>query len=199
VDYLVYRAINGLSGWPVADEVMRIVANDLAFVIAALVALLFCVPWPNRRLERRYGAVASVAAAGISLAFNQPLSQLVDRTRPYIAHPTHAHLLIARSTDPSLPSDHATGAFAIAVAVSAYDRVAATVFFVLAVLVSFARIYVGTHYPFDVVAGALIGTAFACVLRVPFVKSRLESLTRTLSNLWDRATAVALGRGQSTN
>lgn len=199
MDYLVYRAINGLSGWPVADEVMRIVANDLAFVIAALVALLFCVPWPNRRLERRYGAVASVAAAGISLAFNQPLSQLVDRTRPYIAHPTHAHLLIARSTDPSLPSDHATGAFAIAVAVSAYDRVAATVFFVLAVLVSFARIYVGTHYPFDVVAGALIGTAFACVLRVPFVKSRLESLTRTLSNLWDRATAVALGRGQSTN
>jgi undecaprenyl-diphosphatase len=128
VDYLIYRAINGLAGWRIADELMRLIANDLAIVIAALVVLLFCVPWPRHRLERRYGAVAAAVAAAMSLAVNQPLSQLVDRPRPYIAHPSHAHLLIAPSTDPSFPSDHATGSFAIAVAVSAYDPAASIVF-----------------------------------------------------------------------
>jgi membrane-associated phospholipid phosphatase len=61
--------------------------------------------------------------------------------------------------------------------------------------VAFARIYVGTHYPLDVIAGALIGTAFALALRVPFIRRRLEKLAQLLSNLWDQATGLALRRG----
>jgi membrane-associated phospholipid phosphatase len=108
--------------------------------------------------------VAAAASAGLALLIAQPIASAVDRARPYVDHPSNAHLLIPRSTDPSFPSDHATGAFAIAVAIWLYDRTAGAVFLVLALLVSFARVYVGTHYPGDVLGGAVLGALVALLL-----------------------------------
>src|SRR5919205_1137862 len=76
----------------------------------------------------------------VALLLNQPIAHLVARTRPYLAHPAHAHLLIARSHDPSFPSDHATGAFALALGVWLYDRTIGTVLLVLAAILCFARV-----------------------------------------------------------
>ena len=98
------------------------------------------------------------AAASVGLLpINQPLGHLIDRARPYVTHPAQTHLLIARSHDPSFPSDHATGAFALAFGIWLYDRTVGTVLLVLAAVLAFARVYVGTHYTSDVIAGALMG------------------------------------------
>src|SRR5919204_6062337 len=159
MDYSLYKAINGLSGNGFADDVFKFLANDLPGILIALVALTFLIPWRNHLEERRVGAVFATASAALALLLNQPISHLVDRTRPYLAHPAHAHLLIARSHDPSFPSDHATGGFALALGVWAYDRWLGTILLVLGAILSFARVYVGTHYPGDVVGGALIGAS----------------------------------------
>src|SRR5437870_153816 len=159
MDYRLYKTINGLSGSSFADGLFKLLANDLPAVLVILVALIFLIPWAQQRQERRSGAVLATAAAGLALLFNQPIAHAVDRLRPYLAHPAHAHLLISRSHDPSFPSDHATGAFALALGIWLYDRAMGTLMLVLAALLSFSRVYVGTHYPGDVVAGALIGMA----------------------------------------
>src|SRR3954454_7250194 len=57
------------------------------------------------------------------------------------------------SHDPSFPSDHATGACSLAFAIWLCDGTIGTVLLVLAALLSFARVYVGTHYPGDVLGG----------------------------------------------
>ena len=101
MDYSLYKSINGLSGGSFADGLFKLITHDLAAVLMVLVALTFLIPWAPRRLERRRGAVLATAAAGLSLLLNQPLANAVDRVRPYIAHPAHAHLLISRSPDPS--------------------------------------------------------------------------------------------------
>jgi len=187
VDYSLYRTVNGLSGESLPDHVFRVLANDLPAVLVVLVALTFLAPWGARRGERRRGAVLATAAAGLALLLNQPISHLVDRTRPYLAHPAHAHLLIARSHDPSFPSDHATGAFALALGIWLYDRAMGTLMLVLAALLSFSRVYVGTHYPGDVVAGALIGMAVAGALYFAAPTRRLiETVARICGALWDR-------------
>jgi undecaprenyl-diphosphatase len=190
MDYTLYRAINGLSGPGGVDAVFRLLANELPVVIVCLTALLFLIKWPQRRLPRREGAVAATAAAGVALLINQPITHWVDRARPYVAHPGHAHLLISRSHDPSFPSDHATGAFAIATAVWFYDRVSGAVLFGLAALLAFSRVFVGTHYPGDVIGGAAIGVAVALVLRLPPLRAQLERLAGSCSRLWDRMLPV---------
>jgi undecaprenyl-diphosphatase len=198
MDYNLYQAVNGLSGESVLDSIFKLLANDLPAVLVGLVALTFLVPWATRRSERRNGAVLATASAALALLINQPISHLVNRTRPYLAHPAHAHLLIARSHDPSFPSDHATGGFALAFAVWLYDRTIGSTLLVLAALLSFARVYVGTHYPGDVVAGALIGIAVAALLFLAKPTRRLiELLAEGSGDLWDavlRRMPLARGR-----
>jgi undecaprenyl-diphosphatase len=186
MDYSLYKAINGLSGDSLPDHVMKVVANDLAAILLVLVALTFLIPWATRRRERRNGAVLATAAAGLALLLNQPISHLIERTRPYLAHPAHAHLLIARSHDPSFPSDHATGAFALAFAIWLYDRTIGTILLVLAAILAFARVYVGTHYPGDVIAGALIGIAVAGALyAIKPTRRLIELIAGRCGQLWD--------------
>ncbi len=187
MDYSLYKAINGLSGSSFPDEVFKFLANYLPAIIVVLVALAFLVPWSRRRAERRNGAVLATAAAGAALLIAQPITHLVDRTRPYLAHPAHSHLLISRSHDPSFPSDHATGAFALAFGIWLYDRTIGTVLLVLAAVLAFARVYVGTHYPGDVVAGALLGIAVAVLLFLLGPARRLlEAVARRCGAFWDR-------------
>ena len=200
MDYSLYRSINGLTGNAFADHVVRLLANDLPTVLVGLVALAFLVPWAARRGPRRSGAVLATAAAGLALLANQPIARAVARVRPYSAHPAHAHLLIARSHDPSFPSDHATGAFALAIGIWLYDRTFGTILLVLAAVLSFARVYVGTHYPGDVVAGALIGTAVAAALYLLApTRHLLEAIARRCGELWDRLTGrLAAGQRRGT-
>jgi undecaprenyl-diphosphatase len=187
VDYNLYKAINGLSGSSFPDSVFKFLATDMVVVLVALVALTFLIPWRSKRAERRRGAVLATASAGLALLISQPIGNAVDRTRPFLAHPAHAHLLISQSHDPSFPSDHATGAFALAFGIWLYDRTFGAVFLVLAAIVAFARVYVGTHYPGDVVGGAVLGIAVAAALfLIGPTRRLLEAVARMAGELWDR-------------
>jgi membrane-associated phospholipid phosphatase len=183
MDYSIYKAIDG-AGPDFLHAPMRFAANDLVFVIVALAALTFLIPWRTRRLERRTGAVMATAAGGVALLLVQPISNAVERVRPFVDHP-HAKLLISHARDPGFPSDHATGAFAIATALWLHDRTIGAVALVLAAIVAFARVYVGVHYPSDVVAGALIGFAVALIFRFTPLYAVIVRIATACSGLWE--------------
>ncbi|MDA0161662.1 phosphatase PAP2 family protein [Solirubrobacter ginsenosidimutans] len=184
IDYSLFKLVNGLSGNAIADRSFTFLAQNLATLLMVLVALAFLVPWKQRRDERRRGAVIGTAAAGLALLVAQPIAHLVARARPYADHPVH--LLIARSPDPSFPSDHATGAFALAFGLWLYDRTLGTVLLVLAALLSVSRVYVGTHYPGDVLAGALLGAGMAGALYLLPTRKLVELVVRFAGALTDR-------------
>jgi undecaprenyl-diphosphatase len=187
MDYRAFKLVNGLAGHSL-DGLFRLLATDLAAVMIALVALVFVVRWSRRREARRAGALLGAISAALALTAVQPLSHAIARTRPYAAHPEHAHLLIARSADYSFPSDHAVGAFALAFGIWLYDRTLGSVLLILAATLSLSRVVVGTHYPGDVLAGALIGAAAPAVLfALPATRRPLERLAERAGGWWDRA------------
>jgi undecaprenyl-diphosphatase len=107
----------------------------------------------------------SGCAALIALGIGQIVGNAVDRARPYTAMPA-SHVLISRSSDFSFPSDHATaaGAIAVGLVLAGMRYRSLTLGLVtccLAVLLAVSRVYVGVHYPGDVVAGLALGAAVA--------------------------------------
>jgi len=199
MDYSLYKTINGLSGSSFADGLLKVLANDLPAVLVVLVALAFLIPWRQRRRERRSGAVLATASAGLALLINQPIAHAVERMRPYLAHPAQAHLLISRSHDPSFPSDHATGAFALAFGIWLYDRTLGTILLIIGAVLAFSRVYVGTHYPGDVVAGALIGMAVAGILHgLAPMRRLIELVAARIGQAWDGLLSRVPGRARRT-
>ena len=186
MDYRAFKLVNGLAGHSL-DGLFSLLATDLAAVMVAIVALVFLVRWSRRREARRAGALLGTISAALALTAVQPLSHAIARMRPYAAHPEHAHLLIARSADYSFPSDHAVGAFALAFGIWLYDRTLGSVLLILAATLSLSRVVVGTHYPGDVLAGALIGAAVPAVLfAVPATRRPLERLAERAGGWCDR-------------
>lgn len=88
--------------------------------------------------------------------------------------------------DPSFPSDHATAAFAIAVAITLRSRRAGYLALAMATILAVARVAVGIHYPGDVLGGALLGTLSALFFYIPAVRDPLHRFADWLSRLYER-------------
>lgn len=161
MDTRLFDAINDLAGRVDGiDDGFELVAR---YAPVALIALLLGLWfWPGPRAERdgrQWACLAATASASIALAFNQVIIRVWQRPRPFAVH--DAILLLKPSHDPSFPSDHATFAFAVAVAIVLVNRRVGITALIVAAVLGFARVYVGEHYVGDVLAGALIGGATA--------------------------------------
>ena len=131
--------------------------------------------WIARGQSARVMAAALTAPLStlVAVAINQPIVAHVAESRPYVAHP-HMLLLVTASADPSFPSDHATMAGAVAAALWLVSWRLGLTASILAVAMAATRVYVGAHYPQDVIAGLALGVAVALVVwliaRIPMTR-----------------------------
>lgn len=163
LDLAVTHAVNASAGTSAPIDFVMIWVSAVG---VPLLVLAVALQW-WRKTDRPH-VRHSVVAAGLSfllgLAFNQLVLLFVHRARPYDAGVTH--LLIAKSADPSFPSDHATATAAIATAFLLHGmRPTGLWFLAAAVLVMISRVYVGTHYASDVIGGAVTGSIAAALVR----------------------------------
>ncbi|MFF7928954.1 phosphatase PAP2 family protein [Streptomyces mirabilis] len=140
-------------------------------------AVLMLMGWWNaRRRDARSMALALAAPAAVVAAFAvaEVAKKLVAEVRPCYSLP-HAYLVDAcpARTDYAFPSGHSTTAFAAVAALWLLDRRLSAIAAVFAVLEGFTRVYVGAHYPHDVLGAALLA------LPVAYLASRLMSRLAT--------------------
>jgi undecaprenyl-diphosphatase len=157
------RLLHTINGWAgdngMLDHVMIFCARWLIYVVFALAAGC-AVLLVRRRQWRPLGYFAVTLLA--SFALLQLAGHLYVDQRPFTTE--HVHQLVAHASGSSFPSDHTTAAAAVAlglIAFTAFRRLGA-VLVLAALLIGFARVFVGIHWPVDIAGGlltALAGTA----------------------------------------
>lgn len=158
-DLTLYHAINGLAG---KSAILDFIMAFFARYALEIYAVLFVVTWfalPKPDIRRRHALVMSGLAGILALLINVIIAHYWYRARPFavLPHGTFTQL-IPHSADSSFPSDHASGSFAFAAASwGRAPRWTQWTFTGVAIVVMFARVYVGVHWPTDVLASFVIG------------------------------------------
>ncbi|MFJ8020869.1 phosphatase PAP2 family protein [Streptomyces sp. NPDC096311] len=161
--------INGLAKnaphW--FDRGMEFV-GEYGLLLAMVLLVLWC--WWTVRRRGDENAAPSVAAlvwaplaAGVAVLVNVPIRGFVERPRPFVDH-QGLDVLVGGKTDFSFVSDHATLTMAIGVGLFVANRRFGLVGIGIALLEGFCRVYMGVHYPTDVIGGFALGTAVALLL-----------------------------------
>lgn len=169
----------------VEDPLLFYVNISEALFVATLV-LVFLFANGERFRPWRRTAVAAGLSAGLALVVGKVISDVVDRARPFVADPHGVHLFSGHAADPGFPSDHATGAFAVAMAIWLRNRRWGTVALIAAAVLSVGRVAIGVHYPSDVLAGAALGCAAALVLFARPARERIDRLADLLGGWLER-------------
>ncbi|SFY51801.1 phosphatase PAP2 family protein [Streptomyces sp. F-1] len=176
--------INGLAKdaphW--LDRIMEFV-GEYGLLLAMVLLVVWC--WWSVRRRGGEDAASSVAAlvwaplaAGIAVLVNIPIRGFVERPRPFVDH-QGLDVLVAGKTDFSFVSDHATLTMALGVGLFVANRKFGIVGIGLALLEGFCRVFMGVHYPTDVIGGFALGTAVTLLL-APLASALLTPLMRAV-------------------
>jgi undecaprenyl-diphosphatase len=156
LDRTIFLLINRSLQNPVFDQVMPALSNKwLGFVVVGVV-----VPCLFLRYGRRVWPVIALAVLAVALSDLGAglLKHAVQRVRPCHVIPD-VHLLAGCTRSFAMPSNHASNMFALAGVVGSLLPALRWVLLPVAGGVAYSRVYLGVHYPSDVLIGALCGTA----------------------------------------
>lgn len=142
------------------DDLLIFMAQYLIYTIPVLLIILWFWSVPVKKAV--FKSLIAVVIAWLGLA--KLVAVLVNRPRPAEAILNAKELLFHRP-DTSFPSDHATMMFALALSLRLYGlKKLGNTLLVVAVLISISRVWVGVHFPFDVIAGAILGCFVAWIV-----------------------------------
>jgi undecaprenyl-diphosphatase len=192
--------INGIAadapGW--ADRIVEFV-GEYGIMLGLVLVGIWCW-WRGRSRGTAEDSVASAVAmvwapfaAGIALLVNIPIRGFVERPRPFLEH-KGLEVLAPGKTDFSFVSDHSTIAMALAIGIFMAHRKLGLVALALAVAEGFCRVYMGVHYPSDVVGGFALGTSVALLL-APLAMMALTPLVSAVSRArWGAVASLVRSR-----
>lgn len=166
-DYYIFQQINGLArhfAW--LDWLGIFLASYCQYLVAgALLLFVLASKTQKEEVSRAWmAALAFLAALAARYGVASALHHIFFRPRPFMTHQVN-QLMTYAADKSSWPSGHAAFFFGLAIVVFLYEkkiypersRRVGGWFLAMALLISLARVYVGVHYPSDILAGALIG------------------------------------------
>ncbi|WP_019119940.1 undecaprenyl-diphosphatase [Brevibacillus massiliensis] len=190
MNYEVFQLIHGWSGhfsW--LDSAMVFISKYALLLFAICLVVLWL--GGSKQVKR---AVLFAGFTGIAaLIVNNVIGHIYFEPRPFVSHPVN--LLYPHDPDASFPSDHSTGAFALAIAILLRKRLTGSwgiSMLALAVLTGLSRVYVGHHYPGDVIGSIVV----AGVIGILFLAGErfLAPLADLIIAVYEKVLQILFGR-----
>ena len=168
LDKSLFILINKWLANPVTDAIMPFITNDngLRVVFGVILILLLWFGDKKLRVLALFCGLTLLATDQLTANF---LKHLIERARPCHTF-DEINLLVDCGAGFSMPSAHAANTFGQAILVGAQVKWARWPLLTYAFLVAISRIFVGMHYPADIIFGAIVGILIALILTFLFNK-----------------------------
>lgn len=165
-DTTLFHAVNNLSGHIHFIDVLLSFIAQYGLEFYGLFFVIFWFTLPRSNVDARHALVLAVLSGVVALLINLVISHLWLRPRPFAALPKgDYHQLIPHSADASFPSDHGSGGTAMAAATWGTNKWMSRIFTIFTAVMLFARIYVGVHWPTDILASIAVGLFSSWLIR----------------------------------
>jgi undecaprenyl-diphosphatase len=154
MDVKIFWAINLLAGRSfILDKIMILISNRIRYVYLLIIIIL----WFKKKMT-----IEVVVSMLIAFVTNSVIKLFYFKPRPFIKR--RIGLLIPSKRDSSFPSKHTILVFAVSTSVFLYQRILGSIMLVLSFLTGLSRIWVGHHYPSDIVGSAVLGSFSSMLL-----------------------------------
>jgi undecaprenyl-diphosphatase len=161
MDYMIFRAINQFAGRNrLLDRMMITFSQTLPYVFFLILILM----WFRNNFHKKI-TLYTFISIGVSILLNKVIKLSYFKARPFLK--TSVRLLPPSPSkkNSSFPSKHTLLAFAAATSILFYKRGLGSLMSLLAVLIGFSRIWMGHHYPSDIVGSAILGSLTSIVVK----------------------------------
>ncbi|PIH04396.1 phosphatase PAP2 family protein [Clostridium combesii] len=169
-----FRLINNLANKSsVLDKIMIFFSKDIPYIFMAIVAIVFILGITKKNCDYRKVAVNTFIIAVINLTISFAIGGVYYVDRPFVHN--KVNLLYIHAKNSSLPSDHAIGTMSIALGLGKYNKLLSLILTIFSIIVGFSRVYVGHHYPLDIIGAYIIVFATNYIYNLK-LRNKVENL-----------------------
>ncbi|MED0981001.1 undecaprenyl-diphosphatase [Bacillus paramycoides] len=156
MNYTVFQWINNFAGSSkLLDTLMIAITNSVPYVaILFMLILWFNNGKKENAIRKQYTVLYTTLSVSIALLVNALIHAVYYHPRPFITH--HVNQLVPHAADSSFVSDHSVLVFSIAFAFILRGEKLKYIALIWAILVGVSRMYVGVHYPLDILGAAFL-------------------------------------------
>ena len=189
--FSLFNASPGLSGWRLHGAIF---AADWV-ILAVPVGLVLM--WVSGAPGQREAAVRALLAALVALTISKIIGLMWFHPRPFMTG--MGQTFLHHAADSSFPSDHATGMFSVALALAICQLREARRFgmalLILALVVAWARVFLGVHWPLDMVAAFVVSAVAAVLVNTDTGGAFAAMLVTLMQAVYRRVLATPIARG----